>query len=97
MDFNDTTEEAAFRAEARAWLEKTLKRQETRNAVRIDGEEGLKGAKAYQAKKAAAGYVGLTWKKEVVAVVAAASADPFTAEVFWTVWSSPSRLHPEEQ
>jgi len=65
MDFNDTPEEATFRAEARAWLEKTLKRQDTRNAVRIDGDEGLKGAKAYQAKKAEAGYVGLTWKKEV--------------------------------
>ena len=26
MDFNDTPEEAAFRAEARAWLEKTASR-----------------------------------------------------------------------
>ena len=65
MDFNDSSEEAAFRAEARAWLEKTLAHQTARNAVRIDGPEGLKIAKAYQAKKVEAGYAGLTWRKEV--------------------------------
>jgi alkylation response protein AidB-like acyl-CoA dehydrogenase len=64
MDFNDTPEEAAFRAEARAWLEKTLGEPNAKTNVRIDGPEGLKRAKEYQAKKAAAGFVGLTWRKE---------------------------------
>jgi alkylation response protein AidB-like acyl-CoA dehydrogenase len=64
MDFNDTPEEAAFRAEARAWLEKTLDAQNAKSNVRIDGPEGLKRAKDYQAKKAAAGFAGLTWRKE---------------------------------
>lgn len=64
MDFNDTPEEAAFRAEARAWLEKTLGEPNAKTNVRIDGPEGLKRAKEYQAKKAAAGFAGLTWRKE---------------------------------
>ncbi len=64
MDFKDTPEEAAFRAEARAWLEKTLDQPNAKANVRIDGPEGLKRAKEYQASKAAAGFVGLTWRKE---------------------------------
>ncbi|RYZ13811.1 MAG: acyl-CoA dehydrogenase, partial [Alphaproteobacteria bacterium] len=64
MDFNDTPEEAVFRAEARAWLEKTLGEPNAKTNVRIDGPDGLKRAKEYQAKKAAAGFVGLTWRKE---------------------------------
>ena len=65
MDFNDSPEEAAFRAEARAWLEKTLGAPTARSVARPDSAEWLQTAKAYQAKKAAAGYVGLTWRKEV--------------------------------
>jgi len=65
MDFNDTPEEAAFRAEARAWLEKTLGQPTARTGARPDSAEWLQTAKAYQAKKAAAGFVGLTWRKEV--------------------------------
>jgi alkylation response protein AidB-like acyl-CoA dehydrogenase len=64
MDFKDTPEEAAFRADARAWLEKTLDQPNAKANVRIDGPEGLKRAKEYQARKAAAGFVGLTWRKE---------------------------------
>ena len=65
MDFNDAPEEADFRAEARTWLEKTLAAPNAKTLVRIDGPDGLNAAKAYQAKKAAAGYAGLTWKKDV--------------------------------
>lgn len=64
MDFNDSTEEAAFRAEARAWLEKTLGPSASRAPIKSEAEM-LKASKAYQAKKAEAGYVGLTWRKEV--------------------------------
>jgi alkylation response protein AidB-like acyl-CoA dehydrogenase len=69
MDFNDTPEEAAFRAEARAWLEA--------NAEPLDpGEEGgdllgervddeaLAAAKAWQKKKADAGWACITWPRE---------------------------------
>jgi alkylation response protein AidB-like acyl-CoA dehydrogenase len=60
MDFNDTPEEAAFRAKARDWLEA--------NAKTSDGHRGegahMAEAKAWQARKAAAGYAQITWPKE---------------------------------
>jgi len=65
MDFNDAPEEAAFRAEARIWLEKTLGVPNPKTLLRIDGPEGMKAAKTYQKKKAEAGYAGLTWRKKV--------------------------------
>lgn len=67
MDFNDTPEEAAFRAQARAFLEANCKPKVARNAAlgRPASEEQeasyLARAKAYQAKKAQAGFAGLTW------------------------------------
>jgi alkylation response protein AidB-like acyl-CoA dehydrogenase len=64
MDFNDSAEEAAFRAEARAWLEKTLGAPASRATMRTEGDV-IAASKAYQARKAAAGYAGLTWRKEV--------------------------------
>jgi len=64
MDFNDSSEEAAFRAEARAWLEKTLGPPASRATMKTEGDV-IAASKAYQAKKAAAGYVGLTWRKDV--------------------------------
>lgn len=62
MDFNDTPDEAAYRAEARAWLEKNAPKK----AVFDDGEGGgsMAASKAWQAKKAAAGYAQITWPKE---------------------------------
>jgi alkylation response protein AidB-like acyl-CoA dehydrogenase len=65
MDFNDAPEEAAFRAEARAWLEKTLSAPNAKTNLRVEGPEAMKAAKEYQKKKAEAGYAGLTWRKEV--------------------------------
>jgi alkylation response protein AidB-like acyl-CoA dehydrogenase len=65
MDFNDSPEEAAFRAEARDWLEKTLGIPNAKTNLRIEGAEAMKAAKDYQKKKAEAGYTGLTWRKEV--------------------------------
>ncbi len=66
MDFNDTPEEAAFRAEARAFLEANAKlKAETRPVLRYGGvdAEGVVRCKAWQAKKADAGFAGLTWPK----------------------------------
>ena len=38
MDFNDTPEEAAFRAEARSWLEKNARRRSSLTPT-ISGED----------------------------------------------------------
>jgi alkylation response protein AidB-like acyl-CoA dehydrogenase len=62
MDFNDTPEEAAYRAEVRKWLDANA----PKTAVADDGEGGgsMAASKAWQAKKAAAGYAQITWPKE---------------------------------
>ena len=65
MDFNDTPEEAGYRAKARAWLEQNAPRE----SVGGDDLEGgtkdtMAASKAWQAKKAAAGYAQITWPKE---------------------------------
>ena len=69
MDFNDTPEEAAFRAEARAWLEANAE-------YKVPGEAGndalgervddatLAAAQAWQKKKADAGWACIRWPAE---------------------------------
>ncbi len=67
MDFNDTPEEAAFRAEARAWLEKDAERRRYPGVTwraRYSEAEGLARAKDFQARKAAAGLAAITWPVE---------------------------------
>ncbi|MBV9832889.1 MAG: acyl-CoA dehydrogenase family protein, partial [Alphaproteobacteria bacterium] len=67
MDFNDTPEEAAFRADVRKWLEANAKRKSDDKQAyraRVDDPGLLKAAKEWQAKKAAAGYARITWPKE---------------------------------
>ena len=61
MDFNDTPEEAAYRAEVRKWLEANAPRT---GSADPEGSDNLAAAKAWQAKKAAAGYAQITWPKE---------------------------------
>jgi alkylation response protein AidB-like acyl-CoA dehydrogenase len=64
MDFNDSPEEAAFRAKARRFLEATvkLKGEEKPSATAREGQAYLDAAKAYQRQKAAAGFAGITWQ-----------------------------------
>jgi alkylation response protein AidB-like acyl-CoA dehydrogenase len=68
MDFNDTPEEAAFRAEVRAFLDaNAAKKSETAPANRrryISDLEELKPAKEWQAKKADAGFARITWPEK---------------------------------
>jgi alkylation response protein AidB-like acyl-CoA dehydrogenase len=67
MDFNDTPEEAKFRAEARAFLEANCKPKAAENermSRSLKPAEYMKAAKAYQRKKAEAGFAGITWVKE---------------------------------
>ncbi len=70
MDFNDTPEEAAFRAKVRAWLEaNATRRVEGENASSILSMEGadaelIARSKAWQKLKAAQGYAAISWPKE---------------------------------
>src|ERR1700741_2631333 len=66
MDFNDTEEEAAFRAEARAFLLANAEpKAGTRPVLRQSGvdADAVGRCKAWQAKKHDAGFAGLTWPK----------------------------------
>jgi len=68
MDFDDTPEEAAFRAEVQAWLadHATPARKTATDGTRLGGtRDALEEAKAWQAKKAAKGYARIAWPKEV--------------------------------
>jgi alkylation response protein AidB-like acyl-CoA dehydrogenase len=68
MDFEDTPEEAKFRAEVRVFLEANAERRKPGTAEGYRTSQSAPGAleraKAWQAKKAAAGYAGITWPKE---------------------------------
>tara|TARA_R110000824_G_scaffold256634_1_gene445687 strand:- start:45251 stop:46447 length:1197 start_codon:yes stop_codon:yes gene_type:complete len=65
MDFNDTPEEAEFRAEAHAFLSQHLK-PKTPGALRSGGREDfLARAKAWQKIKAEGGFAQITWPKEM--------------------------------
>jgi len=71
MNFDDTPEEAAFRAEARAWiranapleLEEELKRS-TFGVMALKSVDPITASKAYQRKKADAGWACLNWPKD---------------------------------
>ncbi len=69
MDFNDTQEEAAFRAQARSWLETNTRLKNPDDPGEdVLGErtspETVQAAQAWQAKKADAGWACITWPKE---------------------------------
>lgn len=68
MDFEDTPEEARFRTEVRAWFDanatqRTKPDQEFGEG--LDAKQYLAAAKAWQAKKASAGYAAITYPKEM--------------------------------
>src|SRR5437016_1554211 len=68
MDFDDTPDEAAFRAEVNAWLAANAppSRKERGDEARLGPAQGnLDDARAWQAKKAAKGYARITWAKDV--------------------------------
>src|SRR5262245_13743682 len=68
MDFDDTPEEAEFRAGARAFLDDNAKLREPGAGMVYragnDDPEFRKKAKDWQARKADAGYAGITWSKD---------------------------------
>ncbi len=69
VDFQDTSEEAAFRAEVRDWLKANAKprtegESEGLFSERSDDAEYLAHSREWQAKKFDAGWAGITWPKE---------------------------------
>ena len=71
MDFNDTPEEAAFRLEARAWIDANAPRHlfealssSTFGGINTGDEDPLAASKAWQKTKAEAGWACLQWPKE---------------------------------
>src|SRR3979411_1005891 len=71
MNFDDTPQEAAFRAEAKAWISGNAPKQyeeELRKSslgrTQLKGANILQVAKAWQKKKADAGWACLHWPKE---------------------------------
>jgi alkylation response protein AidB-like acyl-CoA dehydrogenase len=69
MDFDDTPQEAAFRARARAWLEKHARPRDPESTGgdplrERDDLNSIRAAKAWQATKFDAGWACLTWPRE---------------------------------
>jgi alkylation response protein AidB-like acyl-CoA dehydrogenase len=68
MDFDDTPQEAGFRAEVRKFLDANAERRKPGTAEGYRTSQSAPGAlqraKAWQAKKYAAGFAGITWPKE---------------------------------
>jgi alkylation response protein AidB-like acyl-CoA dehydrogenase len=65
MDFSDTPEEAAFRAEARAFLDSNMPRKaKGAHVSRAMTPEDVAASKAWQRKKAENGFAGILWPKE---------------------------------
>jgi alkylation response protein AidB-like acyl-CoA dehydrogenase len=71
MNFDDTPEEAAFRAMARAWLDANAPKELEADlkksgfaSMNVGGRDPLQMSKAWQKKKAEAGWACLHWPKE---------------------------------
>jgi acyl-CoA dehydrogenase len=67
MDFEDSPEEAKFRAEVRSWLDANAKKRVKREISAEDMENGaaneMAASRAWQKTKAQAGYARITWPK----------------------------------
>ncbi len=64
MDFDDTPEEASFRAECRTWLAANAplkSRPDQTFGAELDAAARMQAARAWQARKAAAGFGAITW------------------------------------
>src|SRR3954463_2635122 len=71
MNFDDTPQEAAFRAEARKWIDANAPKQyeaelskSSLGRIRLQNEEIVDVGKAWQKKKAEGGWACLHWPKE---------------------------------
>ena len=67
MDFRDSPEEATYRAQVRSWLQANAqprRRAEDRFEAGMSDAEHIAAARAWQHRKAAAGYAAITWPTE---------------------------------
>ncbi len=64
MDFNDTPEEAEYRAKVRTWLEANAPVGLKGASLGDEDDSQMDASKAWQAKKADAGYAQIRWGKE---------------------------------
>jgi alkylation response protein AidB-like acyl-CoA dehydrogenase len=64
MDFNDSPDEAEYRATAKAWLDTNAKEYLNPPPVGMTEADAIKRSKTWQAKKADGGYAAITWPKE---------------------------------
>jgi alkylation response protein AidB-like acyl-CoA dehydrogenase len=64
MDFSDTPEEAAYRAKARAWLAANAPKGGLGLGQGLPVSEEIARSRAWQTKKAGAGYAQITWPRE---------------------------------
>lgn len=66
MDFDDSPEEAAFRAECRAWLQahaQPKRRSDELFGTHLSPAERMQAAREWQARKARAGFGAITWPR----------------------------------
>jgi alkylation response protein AidB-like acyl-CoA dehydrogenase len=63
MDFNDTPKEAAFRAQAHAWLAEHAQQYRTAPPRALPEAAFIAGARAWQKVKAEAGYAAIRWPR----------------------------------
>jgi alkylation response protein AidB-like acyl-CoA dehydrogenase len=64
VDLDDTPEQAAFRAQARAWLEANKEQAPARSGSNED-KDHVDARRAWQRRLAEAGLAGVTWPREV--------------------------------
>jgi len=64
MDFSDSPEEAAYRTQVRAWLEANAPKEGLGIGQGLPVAEEIARSRAWQTRKAAAGYAQITWPKE---------------------------------
>ncbi len=64
MDFNDTPDEAAYRKQVRAWLQENAPKAVARPDDPMEDSNDMTASRAWQRKKAEAGYACITWPKE---------------------------------
>ncbi|WP_242124071.1 acyl-CoA dehydrogenase family protein [Sphingobium sp. Sx8-8] len=64
MDFNDTPEEAAFRAKAQAWLAATAPAHEIAEGVKLEDSDQVRRGRAWQRALSEGGFAGITLPKQ---------------------------------
>ena len=65
MDFEDTPEEAEFRAEVRGWLAEQAVAYDLSKLGELTMDQQLALGRAFQARKADRGYAKITWPREL--------------------------------